>query len=424
MAGSGGSGDGARWRVFLSHTSELRDYPRRASYVAAAERAISAAGHVVVDMAGFPAAGQAPAQECAGRVRGCDVYIGVLGTRYGSPVRDQPEVSYTELEFDTATEAGLARLVFLLDTGAEDVGIPVSALIDREFGDRQDAFRRRVQDSDLTTQSFASPDALGQLVERSLRELAATRRRTGSGSRREQVRGRPLGEVTDPFMLEVHRPVQPEDPDPGLPELPVYVPRGHDAELAGVVRAAAEGRSGIAVLVGGSSTGKTRACWEALRLLRDQKPGWRLWHPIDPSRPEAALRELPGIGPRTVVWLNEAQFYLGDADGGLGERVAAGLRELLRDPARAPVLVMATLWPQFWDSLTARPAAAADPHAQAREFWRAGISRYPPRSPNPRSRTCSVPRPPSAPRRGRRRGAGRAGHSVPGRGTRAAGPVP
>ena len=50
-----------------------------------------------------------------------------------------------------------------------------------------------------------------------------------------------------------------------------------------MVKAAAEGSSGIAVLVGGSSTGKTRACWEALQLLRDQKPGWRLWHPIDTS---------------------------------------------------------------------------------------------------------------------------------------------
>jgi hypothetical protein len=366
VAGSGGSG--ARWRVFLSHTSELRDFPRQSSYVAAAERAVSAAGHVVVDMAGFPAAGQAPAQVCAERVRGCDVYIGVLGTRYGSAVRDRPEVSYTELEFDTATEAGLDRLVFLLDTDAEDVGIPPSALIDREFGDRQDAFRRRVQDSGVTTRSFVSPDTLGQLVERSLRELAGTRRGTGGEDGHEQVRGWPLAEVTDPFALEVHRPVQPDDPAPGLPALPVYVPRGHDAELARVVRAAAEGRSGIAVLVGGSSTGKTRADWEALQLLRDQAGQWRLWHPIDPSRPEAALRDLPGIGPRTVVWLNEAQFYLDTADGELGERVAAGLRELLRDPARAPALVLATLWPQYWDGLIARPADGTDPHAQAREL--------------------------------------------------------
>src|SRR5262249_6481592 len=94
---------------------------------------------------------------------------------------------------------------------------------------------------------------------------------------------------------------------------------------------------------------------------------WRLWHPIDPSRPDAALRELSAIGPRTVVWLNEAQFYLDVEDGGLGERVAAGLRELLRDLARSPVLVLATLWPQFWDGLTARPTVG-DPHAQAREL--------------------------------------------------------
>ena len=160
--------------------------------------------------------------------------------------------------------------------------------------------------------------------------------------------GRPLDEVTDPFVLEVHRPVQPEDPQPGLPALPAYVLREHDTELQRWCGRRREGSSGIAVLVGGSSTGKTRACWEALSRC-GTGPGWRLWHPIDPSRPEAALRELPGIGPRTVVWLNEAQFYLDVADGGLGERVAAGLRELLRDPARAPVLVLATLWPQFWD---------------------------------------------------------------------------
>ena len=177
--GSDGSGDGAGRRVFVSHTAELRDYPPGNSYVAAVERAVSAAGYVIVDMADFPAADQPPAQLCMHRVRGCQVYVGVLGTRYGSPVRDEPEVSYTELEFNTATEAGLDRLVFVLDEGAADVGMPVSALIDREFGTRQDAFRRRVRESELVTGSFASPAELGQLVERSLRYLARTRRSGG-----------------------------------------------------------------------------------------------------------------------------------------------------------------------------------------------------------------------------------------------------
>ena len=184
-----GSADG--WRVFISHTSELRNFPAGTSYVAAVERAISAAGHRIVDMADFAVADQPPAELCAERVRGCDVYVGVLGTRYGSPVRDRPEVSYTELEFDTATEAGLDRLVFVLDTDAADVGIPLSGLLDREFGARQDAFRRRVQDSGLTTQSFANPDALRRLVGDSLRDLADTRRRIGSGIEREKVPAEP-----------------------------------------------------------------------------------------------------------------------------------------------------------------------------------------------------------------------------------------
>ena len=217
-------------------------------------------------------------------------------------------------------------------------------------------------DHDLTHSRL---DELKNMVDRLLSQAAGAPDQLGSAL---GPGGRPLAEVSDPFALEVHRPVQPEGVHHGLPALPAYVAREHDVELRRVVAAAAGGSSGIAALVGRSSTGKTRACWEALRLLRGQEPEWRLWHPIDPSRPDAALGELPGVGQRTVVWLNEAQLYLNVADGELGERVAAGLRALLRDPARAPVLVLATLWPQFWDTLTARPAGGADPHAQAREL--------------------------------------------------------
>ncbi|CNE48094.1 Obg family GTPase CgtA%2C C-terminal extension [Mycobacterium tuberculosis] len=179
--------------------------------------------------------------------------------------------------------------------------------------------------------------------------------------------GRPLDHATDPFALEVHHAIEaPSVPGAVLPPLPWYVPREHDRVLADVVDQAAGGTSRIAVLVGGSSTGKTRACWEALEPLRRAAQGWRLWHPIDPTRPDALLAELREVGPRTVVWLNDAQFYLDHA--ALGERVAAGLRELLRDPHRAPVLVLATLWPPHWERLTTRPAKATDPHAHAREL--------------------------------------------------------
>jgi hypothetical protein len=287
-------------------------------------------------------------------------------------------------------QAGIADQLAVLDdagltetwqSSAEVLGVPGTVLADRLTshlvreimlrGSRGGPLTPLADqlNHDLTHLQVRRVEVQGQRVENMLAQLAEEVRdalnRPDSGV---AAAGWPLDEVTDPFALEVHRPVQPEDPQPGLPALPAYVPREHDTELGSMVRAAAEGSSGIAVLVGGSSTGKTRACWEALQLLRNRPGQWRLWHPIDPSRPEAALRELPGIGPRTVVWLNEAQFYLDVTDGGLGERVAAGLRELLRDPARGPVLVLATLWPQFWDGLTVRPAGGADPHAQAREL--------------------------------------------------------
>ncbi|MFI6037976.1 hypothetical protein ACIBBD_28185 [Streptomyces sp. NPDC051315] len=108
---------------------------------------------------------------------------------------------------------------------------------------------------------------------------------------------------------------------PGARVLPGYVRREHDRVLAEAVRDAAAGRSRIVVLVGGSSTGKTRACWEAEQPLANQ--GWRLWHPFDPARAEAAPEDLHRVQPRTAVRLNEAQHYLGSPH--VGERVAAAV---------------------------------------------------------------------------------------------------
>jgi len=168
-----GLGENNPCRVFLSHTSEFRKYPSDRSYLAAVESAISAAGHVIVDMREFAASDAAPAQVCQEKVRGCELYLGIFGTRYGSPVRDRPEVSYTELEFDTASDPAhpLERLVFLLDQEAENPGIPAKWLNDPIHGERQQAFLRKVMDAGLTLQTFGNPDELARLVERSLAEL-------------------------------------------------------------------------------------------------------------------------------------------------------------------------------------------------------------------------------------------------------------
>ena len=141
--------------------------------MAAAEAAVSRAGDAITDMAYFPAREDKPADYCQARVRGCDIYVGLIGLRYGSPVRDRPEVSYTELEFGAATEAGLPRLVFLLDEEAA-VPIPPGQLLDRspELQARQRAFRARVLDSGVTAAKFSGPEQLELLLLQALKDIS------------------------------------------------------------------------------------------------------------------------------------------------------------------------------------------------------------------------------------------------------------
>jgi len=150
----------------------LREFPQDRSFVAAAEAAVSRAGDAVTDMAYFPVRDGKPAGYCRDKVSGCDIYVGLIGLRYGSPVRDEPGMSYTELEFDAATEAGLPRLVFLLDEDAAPP-IPPGRLLDDDPGRQaqQRAFWARLQDAGVMVGKFGSPERLELLVFQALTEL-------------------------------------------------------------------------------------------------------------------------------------------------------------------------------------------------------------------------------------------------------------
>lgn len=82
--------------------------------------------------------------------------------------------------------------------------------------------------------------------------------------------------------------------------------------------------------MGGSSVGKTRCLYEAVRAVM---PEWWLVHPA-PGQLAALTAEPP---PRTVIWLDELQQYL-DGEHGL---TAADVRALMQ----AGTVLVGTLWP-------------------------------------------------------------------------------
>jgi TIR domain-containing protein/uncharacterized protein DUF4062/NB-ARC domain-containing protein len=172
-------------RVFISHTAELRELAEGGSYIAAVEAAVTAGDCVVLDMAYYTASDLPPAELDRDNVAKADIYLLVAGFHYGAPVRERPELSYTEHEFEVASELGMPRLVFLLSENATGPGW---LFRDLRYGVRQEAFRWRLRDSGVTVREVTSPDDLKAAV---LQALTAQPRVQGRNTESVRVWGIP-----------------------------------------------------------------------------------------------------------------------------------------------------------------------------------------------------------------------------------------
>jgi len=278
-------------RVFLSHTLELRQFPVSRSFVAAAESAVARAGDAVTDMAYFAAREGRPADYCRRQVGECDVYVGLIGLRYGSPVQDRPEVSYTELEFEAATESGLPRLVFLLD---EEAALPIPAvrLLDRDpdLQARQRAFRERLPQAGVVVAMVTSPEDLEVKLLHALLESRAAGPAAAGGL---QDRDRPRAVNTLPADTAAFT--------------------GREGQLAEITAAAATAaRAGRVVAIhaidGMPGVGKTTLAVHVGHLVADRFPDGRLFidlhahtpgqQPVDPAEALASLLAADGVDAR------------------------------------------------------------------------------------------------------------------------------
>ncbi|MEU1405939.1 hypothetical protein ABZ471_26895 [Streptomyces sp. NPDC005728] len=145
----------------------------------------------------------------------------------------------------------------------------------------------------------------------------------------------------------------------GFDRLTPYIERTHDETVRGRLRGARGGEAVLAVLVGQSSTGKTRSAFEAVRI---ELPDWPV---LFPSGPRELLDWIEGdaVDAGSVIWLNETQRYL---TGPAGEDVAESLAGLLG--RTAPLAVLGSMWPEYARRIGAQ---GGDDHFHARALLRA-----------------------------------------------------
>lgn len=279
--------------VFLSHTSDLSAYPSPYSYVTAAKEAIAEMGMVPIEMGDFIARDISPADYCRELVGRSQVYVAIVGQKYGSTVPEtHPSVSYCELEFNEALSLGVPCILLLL---ADELPIPRSQI---DVDGRQiTQFRSRLKQSGKTIATFRAPPDLKAVLRDSLKHAAGVVPDGSLAIRSRVPRSR------KPWMV---------------PSLGYLTPRTKiSADLLELLLSDAPSNIGVVASVeGAGGVGKT--CLVAMvcgdPILRERYPGGLLWLTIgqDCTDQKAAALAITAVESLTgEVWATSDPLVAG-----------------------------------------------------------------------------------------------------------------
>ncbi len=163
-------------KVYISSTfTDLREYR------AAAADVLCSLGHDVRGMEAYVAESSRPVDVCQADAASCDVYVLLLGWRYGyipSPQARTPPLSITELEYEAALRSRKTEVLpFLVSAEAPWPAHLMDAITKENDGARVEAFRHRVS-RDHMIATFVTPDQLAREVAEAMRRVEATSRLT------------------------------------------------------------------------------------------------------------------------------------------------------------------------------------------------------------------------------------------------------
>ena len=99
----------APWRIFVSST-----YEDMIPYREAVSDALTSIEHLPVGMEHFVSTPDRPLDVCLTDVRRCQLYIVLVGMRYGS-IDDETGKSFTELEYEEALKNNIPVLAFVIN---------------------------------------------------------------------------------------------------------------------------------------------------------------------------------------------------------------------------------------------------------------------------------------------------------------------